>query len=442
MQTPADALAAIDIKTTRQPSFFDQPLAAIWSDTRLRSWLHSTGEKYTEVQSSRSDRDGGIQYNFSSCPLCKQSEGNPAVWLHNGIPCFKCFRAKHCGNKSFADLQQHFQRPKIKRVNALELARIYSQPRGYVVHGLIRRGDVVNIVGGPKARKSFLVDQLAICVAAGIPFLEWPTVQGRVLLIDNELQGDDIVARLTNIARHMGLDWETVGQQIDVMKLRGTLADLYTIRDDLRADPGEYSLVIVDALYKSLPPDTDENSNSDMTRAYVVLDEISETNKCATTVVHHLSKGIQTNKAVSDCGAGAGAQSRSADAHLVLRDGEDEDVIVVSAVVRSLAPVKPLCIKFDWPVWRLAPDKDPSKLAIGPHRKASVPLDAFVAAIPAEPERLKNVRASLAMQFAISRETLDLLLEEAKRRGLVEIGILKAKGSPQTIRRVEQKATA
>ncbi len=431
------AAALAEIQTTAGAAFFDKPYSPGWTDDRLRRWLDSTGEKYTPAKSTRADRDNGVQYNFARCPLCKESEGNPAVWLTNGDPRFKCFRANHCGGKGFSDLQASFKRPKIKRVSALELAKLYSKPRESVVVGLFRRGDVVNIIGGPKSRKSFLVALLAICVAAGIPFLGWETVKGRVLLIDNELQGDDLVRRLMGIAKALGLEWEAVAQNIDVMKLRGTLADLYTIRDELKADPGRYSLVIVDALYKSLPADTDENSNGDMTRAYVVLDNIAETNECATTVVHHTSKGTQSNKSVSDMGSGAGAQSRSADAHIVLREGEDDDIIVVNAIVRSLAPIKPLCIRFDWPLWRLAPDKDPHKLAIGPNRKATVALDTFVAAIPTNPTLLKLVRANVKAQFNLSRDTLDLLIEAAKNAELVEIGVLKAKGSPQTIRRIE-----
>jgi hypothetical protein len=425
------------IQTTAGPDFFvgDYAPEPAWTHERLVKLLDSTGEKYKTVKSNRPDRDGEIQHSLEKCPLCKESEGNPAVWLHNGVPCFKCFRAKHCGDKTFADLLASFKRPKAKRVNALDLARNYSKPRASVVEGVMRRGDVVNIVGGPKARKSFLVALLAICVAAGIKFLCWATVKSRVLLIDNELQGDDLARRLMGIAESLGLDWPTVAANIDVMKLRGTLADLYTIRDELKADPGGYSLVIVDALYKSLPADTDENSNSDMTRAYVVLDNIAETNECATTVVHHTSKGVQSNKAVSDMGAGAGAQSRSADAHIVLREHEDEDTISVHAIVRSLPPIKPVCIQFDWPLWRLAPDKDPQKIAIGPNRKATVPLDTFVAAIPTVPTLLKLFRANVKDQFKLTRDTLDLLLEAAKNAGLVEIGILKSKGSPQTIRR-------
>ena len=120
-------------------------------------------------------RDG--KHHLKTCPLCDEPEGNPAVWLRDGQPVFKCFRQK-CGG-SFSDLVSHF-RPQITTTSLEMLPTKYPKPRGIVVEGLIRRGDVVNVVGGPKARKSFLVLLLALCVASGLPFLGRATRRGAV----------------------------------------------------------------------------------------------------------------------------------------------------------------------------------------------------------------------------------------------------------------------
>ncbi len=75
------------------------------------------------------------------------------------------------------------------------------------------------------------------------------------------------------------------------------------IRDELcNLPPDSYSLVIVDALYKTLPAGTDENSNSNMTACYVLFDESAEKQNCALAVVHHTSKGDSIGKSVSDMG--------------------------------------------------------------------------------------------------------------------------------------------
>jgi len=87
-----------------------------------------------------------------------------------------------------------------------------------------------------------------------------------------------------------------------------------------------------------------------------------ETTRAAFVVVHHASKGIQAGKQVTDVGAGAGAQSRATDSHIVLRPHEEDNAVVVEAAVRSFAPVKPVCLRWEYPIWTLAPELDPEQL--------------------------------------------------------------------------------
>ena len=400
---------------------FDDPNE--WTPERLGSWLreHNLPATY---------RDG--KHHFNSCLLCGESEGNPACWIRDGQPVFKCFRQK-CGG-SFSDLVARLAPTRLATTSLESLPAKFPKPRGVVVAGLIRRGDVVNLVGGPKARKSFLVMQLALCVASGTPFLGRATTQGRVLLIDNELRGDDLSRRAQAMASAIGLDWHATAN-IETMLLRGQLADLNTIKAAVAKVPtGTFSLVIVDALYKAMPKGTDENSNADITQAYIVLDGIAEGQDCAAVCVHHTSKGAQHAKSVTDMGAGAGAQSRSADVHLVLRDHEDPDTCVLAAVVRSQVPVDPLCIEFVYPLWRVAPDKDPGNVAVA-GKKPSATLDDFVKTIPAEPAPKKETLAASKLALGIARGSLDALTHEAMKRGLIKIVIPTNRTSPHLISR-------
>ena len=394
-----------------------------WSSERLDTWLR-------EHDLPATCKDG--KNHFKLCPLCNESEGNAACWIRDGQPVFKCFRQK-CGG-SFADLVARVTPTRLATTSLESLPAKFPKPRGIVVEGLIRRGDVVNLVGGPKARKSFLVMQLALCVASGIPFLGRATTQGRVLLIDNELRGDDLARRAQAMASAMGLDWHTTAN-IETMLLRGQLADLNTIKAAVAKVPaGTFSLIVVDALYKTLPKGTDENSNSDITAAYITLDGIAEGQDCASVVVHHTSKGTQHAKAVSDMGAGAGAQSRSADVHLVLRDHEDADTVVLAAVVRSQRPVDPICIQFMHPLWRVAPDKNPGSIAVA-GKKPSATLADFLETIPVAPSPKKETLAATKLALGISRDSLDALTHEATKRGLIEIVVPSNRTSPHLISR-------
>jgi hypothetical protein len=332
------------------------------------------------------------------------------------------------------------RKSKLTHIRASDMPRLFSKPRRDVIKGLIRVGDVANFVGGPKARKSFLASQMALCVAAGIPFLGWPTVQSRVAYYDNELRGDDLFKRLKSQADSLKLDWETVAPNIEVVLLRGVEADLNDIREDLSGyDQGTFGLVVVDALYKSLPQGAEENSNDSMKTAYVILDATAEEQDCGLAIVHHFAKGNATKKSVTDLGAGAGAQSRSADCHIVLKDHKDKNTVVLEGVLRSQPPLESRCLEFVFPVWTVASEKDPDELAtVGVKAKPSI--DEFLAALPDKPTAKTEILEAVRIKLNTSKDAIKALVAEAKQRGQVEIDILPGRGGKQSIRRLKGAA--
>jgi hypothetical protein len=396
-----------------------------WTTAKLRAQLDVWGIKCQW-------NDGKAK--LAACLFCHDTEGNPTFGVTGGNPWYRCHRSNKC-DKRWSDVQAHFAPKRLATISLESLPSKYPQARGIVVEGLIRRGDVVNLVGGPKARKSFLVMQLGLNVATGTDFLGRRTRQGKVLLIDNELRGDDLGRRAQAMASAMGLDWHSATKNIDTMLLRGQLADLNTIKAALATVPaGTYSLVVVDALYKAMPRGTDENSNADITQCYILLDGIAENLDCAAVCVHHTSKGAQHAKSVTDMGAGAGAQSRSADVHVVLRDHEDANTVVLAAVVRSQVPVDPICIEFVYPLWRVAPEKNPIKVAVA-GKKHGATVDALVATIPATPAPKSEILAASKAQLGLSRDSLRALLRAALDRGLVEITVPTSRAQPHLISR-------
>ena len=278
--------------------------------------------------------------------------------------------------------------------------------------------------------------QLALCVASGTPFLGHETVRGRVLVVDNELRLDDFSSRLRKMIRAMGLNGDVISH-IDVMSLRGKLADLFAIRNELCSLPHEkYQLIVIDAFYKCLAADVDENSNSSMTQMLVLLDEIAETQNCTTAFVHHTSKGSQANKNVSDVGAGAGAQSRSVDAHIVLREHEEKDTVVMDGILRSQPPIAPVCLEFHYPVWQLSLDKNPD--AIKASNKKPVPtLEEFVKTLPVELSRMTESLEQSRHVLLCSKSCLKALVMAAEERGMIEIVTSENKRKPRMIRRSE-----
>jgi len=122
-------------------------------------------------------------------------------------------------------------------------------------------------------------------------------------------------------------------------------------------------VVIIDALYRALPEDVDENSNGQITRIYNQLDTFAQKSGAAVIIVHHTSKGNQSGKGITDVGSGAGAQSRAPDTHLVLRAHQEKNAVVVGCCVRSFPPVESFCLRKDGHnIWHRADDLSPDDL--------------------------------------------------------------------------------
>ena len=291
-----------------------------------------------------------------------------------------------------------------------------------VIDGLLRQGETLNIIAPPKRNKSWLAMSLGLAVATGRDWLGFPTRQGKVLILDNELHLATFANRIPRVANALGIDLMSVGDNLCVESLRGRLGDILQMApyfDLLR--PYGFKLIIIDSLYRFLPVGADENSNAGMAQVYNALDRYAQELGCAIVVIHHSSKGSQAGKALTDVGAGAGALARAADAHLILREHEVEGAVAVEAVTRSFPPPEPFCMRWDFPVWMLAPDLDPTLLRTSwvrrktPPRaqevepKPEVTLDSYLNACASEPPCIADELLDEAAR------TLGLSRAEAKR---------------------------
>jgi hypothetical protein len=192
--------------------------------------------------------------------------------------------------------------------------------------------------------------------------------------------------------------------------------------------PGTYRLIILDAWYRFLPKGVSENDNSAMTEMYNVLDSLADRLQCGFVLIHHASKGSQTNKAVTDVGAGAGAQARAADSHLILRAHEEDGCFVLDAGARSFPQIEPVGVRFTFPVWRIDESLDPALLKPDKPRKRktepaepAVPWTAerfaaqFVSTVP----KSKAAIISTAAQSVGSARQAETWLAVASENGLI-----------------------
>ncbi|MDD5698895.1 MAG: AAA family ATPase, partial [Victivallaceae bacterium] len=234
-----------------------------------------------------------------------------------------------------------------------------------VIHGFLREGETMNIIASPKVGKSWFATRLAVSVASGLDWLGFPVEQGFVLHLDNELFENTLTDRYQKIAAAMNIKPELFTRNVDVLSMRGKLQDIISLGKVFKTlPPDRYKLTILDAFYRTLPSGTDENDNAAIANIYNLIDYYAGYLNCAFVLIHHSSKGSQTLKSITDVGSGAGAQSRAADTHLIIRPHELEDTFVMESAIRSWAPIAPMPLLWRWPLFIPVENVDVTKLLV------------------------------------------------------------------------------
>lgn len=306
-----------------------------------------------------------------------------------------------------------------------ELRTRFPSRREPIIDGILRRGEVLNFNSHSKVGKSWVAYGVALSVSNGVPWLgRYPTKKGKVLLIDNELHNEELSHRISLVSDAI----ELPPDNIRILSLRGRLVDYKGLREKLlnhiRSD--RYELVIVDSHYKMLPDGISENGNSEMTVVYNVIDSMAMASNAAFWLNHHTTKGDQSGKEVTDVGAGAGAQSRAADTHLVLRahreDTREHRVFVLDGVVRSFPPLEPVCVQWEHPSLIPTQSYNPHllKTRISANRQTQrvEGKDSVLSILPNEGDAFSL--NEIAKRCSIGKARCQTLLSELVRDGLAD----------------------
>ena len=262
-------------------------------------------------------------------------------------------------------LQLHGDEQKVVEPWKLKSAwRAVSAPapmREIIIDGYVRRGEVLNIIASTKIGKSWLALYLLFSVATGRNWLGRQTKKGRVLLLDNELHDETIQNRMRSVADAMGISEDEDRDMFEYLDLRGVAVGIGEIEQQLsRFEPGEFTLIVLDAKYRFFCNGLQENSNDDQTTFHNQIDQLAKRLDCVIALIHHATKGDQGGKAVTDVGSGGGSQSRATDCHMIIRPhDESPELAVLDAALRSFPKVEPMSIRWKFPLWSLAADIDP-----------------------------------------------------------------------------------
>lgn len=194
-----------------------------------------------------------------------------------------------------------------------------------LISKILREGHKMLLAGPSKAGKSFALIQLAIAIAEGFYWLGSKCSQGKVLIVNLEIDKRSFAHRLKDVYQAMGLK-PVNSKNLDIWHLRGKSAPLDKLAPKLirRALKNNYKAVIIDPIYKVITGD--ENSAEQMAKFCGQFDKICAELGSAVIVCHHHSKGSQGQKKSGDRASGSGVFLRDPDALIDLIELEiDED---------------------------------------------------------------------------------------------------------------------
>lgn len=188
-----------------------------------------------------------------------------------------------------------------------------------LIRGLFRANQKMMLSGASKSGKSFMLIELALCLASGRAWLGYPCMECKVLYVNLEIAGSSFLKRIDDVSRAIGLEQPEWNLNLKILNLRGFHTTLEEMRGalialalDEEAETGvPFSAIILDPIYKI--SNGEENSAKDVGAFCAQMDVICRETGSSVIFSHHHSKGDQGGKSAQDRASGSGVFARDAD---------------------------------------------------------------------------------------------------------------------------------
>lgn len=140
----------------------------------------------------------------------------------------------------------------------------------WLVDGLIPEGHAVLLLGQPHSGKSWLVEQLALCIASGKRFLGnegFPVQDGSVIIIDEDTPTDTLEEHINRLAAGTGVELGRIPLELHSMQgfLLHDAKHVGALRTDISLKRGPV-LVVIDSL-SGVMGGWNQNTTSDALKA-------------------------------------------------------------------------------------------------------------------------------------------------------------------------------
>ena len=318
--------------------------------------------------------------------------------------------ATNIGAASYAEWRQWADEQNDNLPKDVSLAEIWNNMpplKPELISGILRVGHKLLLSGPSKAGKSFLLMNLAICIAEGREWFGHQCAKGKVLYINLELDEASCYHRYKKIYAAMGIAPENIGN-ITIWNLRGRSVPMDRLTPFLirRFKDKGYAAVIIDPIYKVITGD--ENSATEMSQFCSFFDRAAIEINAAMIYCHHHSKGagMKYSKA-ADRASGSGVFARDPDAILDLLELEATPDMIdryrkqipgdgnvsaweLTGTLREFPPLNSTRLWFDYPAhrldqWNFLADAKEGETAarksgVGKKQKTSVDWDRDLAA--------------------------------------------------------------
>lgn len=223
--------------------------------------------------------------------------------------------------------------------------------------GGVTGGGLTLLSAASKARKSWLLQELAVGVASGVGWQGYACPRPRrVVLLDLEILPHYLARRLHGIRRAIEAPGDVLDEHLTVLPWRG-FYESHKFGDRIwqeatgRIEEAQPDLIIADPVY-CLLAGADENDHHTIHHLLSQLRQLGETTGAAVVISHHHAKGTTAERSVVDRAAGSGVWGRFPDSIITLTGVHPArlasgglDAIagaqVVEAVVRNEAPIPP-----------------------------------------------------------------------------------------------------
>jgi len=252
---------------------------------------------------------------------------------------------------------------------ALELAKRWKvipaselmqppKPPTFLLGRMIRKPSLISFYGPPGSLKTMLAYDLAVCVAAGVPWLPHlpsePGIGGAyqvnqcpVLIMDMDNGKDRLQERLSALTKARNLPNTIPVQAVSLpnppLNMNKREDTDILIEQALALKAG---LILIDNL-GTASGGVDENSG-DMIQVMSNLRYAAETTGAVVIVIHHARKGQSNGGREGDRLRGHSSIEASLDLVLLIEREEDDDDITVRSTKTRDNPVKPFMARFSY----------------------------------------------------------------------------------------------